>query len=82
MRYRFKCEKCDEVKEIDMSISEYEEFESKCKECGSKLMRIYESPAVSGAHSGGDSNSADDDKESGGFSACAGSCASCAGCSV
>lgn len=79
MRYRFKCEKCDEVKEIDMSISEYEEFTSKCEACGSELMRIYESPAVSGAHS--DSNSTNDN-DSSGPSACSGSCASCAGCSI
>jgi predicted nucleic acid-binding Zn ribbon protein len=82
MKYKFKCKKCDIVKELEMSVAEYSKFEADCKDCGEKMRRIYESPEFKGC--GKDKNSEDSRSIEGidGLgSACSGTCATCAGCS-
>lgn len=41
MTYKFKCEKCNKVVSVDMSIKEYTPDGHVCEECGSKLIRDY-----------------------------------------
>lgn len=43
MRYRFKCEKCCETFEYEMTFEQYDEFikEPRCGKCGGTLVREY-----------------------------------------
>ena len=44
MKYRFRCDKCIKVFEVDIPMNEYNQEKDKqfCSECNSKLERIIE----------------------------------------
>jgi putative FmdB family regulatory protein len=80
MKYKFKCSNCDETVEHEMKVEEYDSFEAVCEECGEKLARVFESPAVQkGSSSTADSSSSS--KAGPVSSGCSGMCAGCMGCS-
>ena len=76
MKYKFKCKRCESEAEFEMTISEYESFSAKCKECGSEMDRVFESPNVKSPGDGGDGEPS---TGSSGYS-CSGSCSSCSLC--
>ncbi len=73
MKYTFYCKKCDKTVQKELKISEYDEYDRKCEECGEQMERVYEAPQFKGESGGGDDIS--------GSSCAGGSCATCPGCS-
>ena len=81
MKYTFKCPQCQQSNEIEMTISEYAEYEPVCEECKVMMERIYEMPQVKGGEDG-DIASSPDDSSASDCGSCGSACSSCAGCGI